>query len=379
MKLFYKIICVYLFLSILISCTDESSTEPSSGELITDIMPLELGREWVYEVTYYENDQKNSDIDYITLYMNHSEEREGEIYYAYQHEQEIYNYYLKRDDGFYLYSSSDKQYYMIAKYPCQVGDSFEGYGGQCIVEGINVEVECGLGLKKAIKYKSIDDDGDMLIEYYVLGIGLVRMEYYEGSEEGVFNLSWVRSLVTHDKSGDEVKLKSSSNSIQPLDVGNRWTYIYKYEEDEISENLMIRQRVVAAEESGSDKMYISILFGDEEKLVERFDGIYRYNYYYGGFFLAVKYPVVQGDKYEADVDGYKIELEVKSVDELVNTEAGEFKAVKYVGDKTDGTYVQNFELYYSEGIGLVKKIVVGKEDGVVVSKKELELKSYNLK
>ena len=65
---------------------------------------------------------------------------------------------------------------MIAKYPCNKGDVFQGFGGmQYTVDDINVEVECGLGIKKAIKYRRLDLTGRLIIDYYVLGIGLVRV------------------------------------------------------------------------------------------------------------------------------------------------------------------------------------------------------------
>ena len=370
------VVAVGLFIA---SCSDESSTEPSGGVQSSDIMPLTLGSEWIYEIAYYENGQKAPDVTYSPLYMNHSEEKEGETLYASDHESKIRIYYLKRDDGFYVYSSEQKKYYMIAKYPCQKGDSFQSFRDVSItVEGVSVEVECGLGVKKAVKYKGIDSDGELSIGYYVPGIGLVRTEYYKGSEESASNLYRVDDLIKYDNSGDEVKVKSSSNSIQPLTVGNRWTYIYKYEDDEMSKSVMMRQRVVGVEEDGADNVYLLISFSDDdEKLIQRDDGIYIRDSEYET--LWIKYPVAEGDTYDVGVGSHKVEIKVESVDELVQTEAGEFKAVKYTNVREDGNYSRSLVMYYSEGIGLVKKIEITSKNEEILTKFEMELKSYNLK
>ena len=67
-------------------------------------------------------------------------------------------------------------------------------------------------------------------------------------------------------------------------------------------------------------------------------------------------------------------IEVESVNELVETEAGKFKAVKYVGEKRGGGYLRSFSFYYSKGIGLVKRVEILTKDGILQDKKELELK-----
>ena len=342
-------------------------------------MPMSLCSEWIYEVLNYEDSDTNPDVDYMNVYFNYSEEKAGELCYAHAYKSKIEMFYLKRADGLYIYSTEEDEYYMEAKYPCKVGDSFQDCrGSQCTVESVNAEVECGLGIKKAIKYKKIDTDGDMVIEYYVPGIGLVRAEYYEGSKECLSDLYLAFNLIIYDTSDDEMKVKSSSNSIQPLALGNRWTYIYTNEDEDHSRTIIMRRRIVKSEQTGSGDIHLLMSFDDEYSFMQKSDGIHRCDVY--GEYLSIKYPAAKGDKYEAYIDKNKLELEVAAVDELVKTEAGEFKAVKYISEIKDGHISTNFVFYYSEGIGLIKQEEVKRyEGGGLVDKVEMELKSYNLK
>ena len=75
---------------ILISCTDESSSlEPSGAETSTDIMPLEVGHERVYEYITYHNGEV-IDLDYLSLYLYNTENHSEDILYLSTTSKNIY-------------------------------------------------------------------------------------------------------------------------------------------------------------------------------------------------------------------------------------------------------------------------------------------------
>ena len=116
-------------------------------------------------------------------------------------------------------------------------------------------------------------------------------ELYNGSEEVQSELSRVIRLSMYDKSGDKVKVKSKSNDILPLKLGNRWTYIYTFEGENSSETMDIIRRITAVEKRGND-IYYTLLSRHHQKLItKKSDGIHIYEY--GREYLSVRYPTVK--------------------------------------------------------------------------------------
>ena len=170
------------------SCSDESSsTEPSGNEPSTDIMPLEVGNEWVYKNLSYDELGSVSGESLDTLKLIQELTVADYKYYKTQYGEESFNFIGLKDDGLYRLNEAGEEIYMVAKYPCVVGDVYEQldeYASKTFtVLAVDELVETPAGSFKTIKYHGVwkdENTGDIFndIYYYSVKAGMIKNEYY---------------------------------------------------------------------------------------------------------------------------------------------------------------------------------------------------------
>ena len=176
--------------------------------------------------------------------------------------------------------------------------------------------------------------------------------------------------------------KEEKKAIMPLAVGNEWEYgITIHDEGGHNNSASLIIKVVGMEEIEGKSIYEMLVGNENSYLLLEEDGLYNYTKSGGKEYIEVKYPVAKGDTYIQNDAGNTTTFTVESLDKQLETEAGIFTTIKYVGIKIDEEAGEKYydELYYCPGVGMIKSEEYMTLDGEEEYRNTMVLKSYKLK
>jgi len=195
-----KIVCVFLFISIVITCysCSENSTESNPNNI--SLIPFKLNNYWEYAHIIYDSggniiisDSALYKVDKDTFFLN-------QRYFGYEDSR---FYYTNKNDGLWMYEliGDSVKNGIYLKYPCNVGDSYVFIFGRPLnvtVTSLNEKVTVEAGTFSCIQYRfRYTPTSPYSYTYVAPGVGIIKSDGFQESEDSSIYKSWEESLLEY--------------------------------------------------------------------------------------------------------------------------------------------------------------------------------------
>jgi hypothetical protein len=191
-----------IIIMLLISCSDPLGIEDNlriTYKRANNLVPLEVGNEWTYKITYYDSTGLETAIKKITINVSEEIINNNNSWFVTDDSLKILTDALlsNRDDGLWVMADDTiKQEYIAFKYPAKLGDETiinyinKDYGFPVyIIRKIlatNEKIEAQAGSYECVKYWDIlyKMNGEVMynpfaVYYFSPKVGLIRSVHYE--------------------------------------------------------------------------------------------------------------------------------------------------------------------------------------------------------
>ena len=180
-----KKITVFLILVlIIIKCAKENNPLESPNNP-KELMPLQIGNYWIYEISDYDSVGRLIELSSDTLMITASINYNGLKYYLYNGN--TYSGFCNKHDGYYELSLSSYDERLNWKYPAIVGE--QGLDGQVVSTTTSKQVPSGNYIN-CYQYNNYRSNGILDEEWIVKpGLGIIYRTDYNTKSDGSLYLS----------------------------------------------------------------------------------------------------------------------------------------------------------------------------------------------